>query len=134
MANWLLTTRPDITPGSAQLFRGLGHITSNHQAVAEHILGYVHAHPDLGITFKLLQPLGAEHQPSRSRPTNKARTVTVLRVHVSSKTKPKPFHHENAPLRDFAVLFGKVAFIWALVHVCPSTKPCFFANKGYTRE
>ncbi len=35
MANWLLTTGPDITPGSTLLFRGFGHVTSDHEAAAK---------------------------------------------------------------------------------------------------
>ncbi len=34
MAKWLLTTGPDITPGSTLVFRGLGHVTSDHDAAA----------------------------------------------------------------------------------------------------
>ncbi len=37
MANWLLTTGPDITPGSTLLFRGRGHVTFDHEAAAEHM-------------------------------------------------------------------------------------------------
>ena len=75
----LLTTGPDITPGSTLLFRGLGHVTSDHETAAEHIMGYIHAHPYLGITFdrrtpppdriKLLQYVNAEHGRNRKTDT-----------------------------------------------------------------
>ena len=71
MANWLLVTGTDITPATTLVSRGLGHVTPDHEDAAEHLLGYIHAHPDLGITFdrrtpppdriKLLQYVDAEH-------------------------------------------------------------------------
>ncbi len=75
MANWLLITGAAITPGTTLVCRGLGHVTPEHEDTAEHLLGYIHAHPDLGFTFdrrtpphdrlKLLQYLDAEHGRNR---------------------------------------------------------------------
>jgi hypothetical protein len=64
MANWLLTTPADITPGSTLPFRGLGHVTSDHDAAAEHMLGYIHAHP---IRIEASLSTAAHHPPTSSR-------------------------------------------------------------------
>ena len=57
MLNWLLLTGPEITPSAVLLFRGLGHITPQHEKAAAHLLGYLDMNPDSGIYFdRVCQP------------------------------------------------------------------------------
>jgi hypothetical protein len=82
------TGTADITPGSTLLFRGLRHVNPDHEAASEHILGYIHAHPNLGFTFdcrlpppdklKLLQHVYAEQ--GRNRKTSKSDEGQVIKL------------------------------------------------------
>ena len=85
---WLLLTCPDLTPASTMLFRGLNHVTPAHVAAAEHILGYISATLDTGLTFDRTQPaplrplleqhLDAEY--GRNRKTGRADEGQMIKV------------------------------------------------------
>ena len=55
MLNWLLLTGPELVPSAIILFRGLGHVTPDHEIGAAHLIGYVDSHPDSGLTFNRLE-------------------------------------------------------------------------------
>jgi hypothetical protein len=99
MANWLLNIGSDLSPGSTRLFRGLGHVTSDHEAAAdEHMPGYIHAHADLSITFecrtpplnrlKLLQHLDAEQPRAQSSCSTATWSADLSKGRPSSRPTP----------------------------------------------
>ena len=53
--NWMQVTNPDLAPGSVHLFRGIGNTTALHAAAAQHMLGYISAHLDQGISFSRIR-------------------------------------------------------------------------------
>ena len=42
-------------PSAVLLFRGLGHVTPDHESGAAHLIGYVDSHLDSGLTFNRLE-------------------------------------------------------------------------------
>ena len=94
MAGWLLITGADITPATTLVSRGLGHVTPDHEDAAEHLLGYIHAHADLGLTFnrrkpppdriKLLQYVDAAHGRNRKTGHSDEGQATLLNGNLVS--------------------------------------------------